>query len=189
MKEKLKKVDRELYVAINNRYDSRIIKLVMLIITFLGGVTVSIAMPFALYFMGNKELFLKMTLGLIVITVIVQSIKIIYKRTRPYEKVEGSVRIGCKLKTYSFPSGHTSTSFMLMTLLAINFGMPIAILFLSTAVLIGVSRIYLGVHYPVDVIVGAFLGTIVAISINIFGGVYIWENVLNQILKVVQLSI
>jgi undecaprenyl-diphosphatase len=57
----------------------------------------------------------------------------------------------------SFPSGHTVYAFMMATLL--SFWLPrYRIIFYIAAGFIGWTRIYLGLHYPTDVIVGALLG-------------------------------
>lgn len=65
--------------------------------------------------------------------------------------------------SFSFPSGHTSSSLGAATPLLIKankkFGIPIFIL----AVLIGFSRVYIHVHYPTDVIVGMIVGIVAGI--------------------------
>jgi undecaprenyl-diphosphatase len=66
--------------------------------------------------------------------------------------------------TSSFPSGHTSTSFacaFVLSRLAPRLTVPVFVL----ATLIGVSRIYVGVHYPLDVLAGAVLGILVATAL------------------------
>jgi undecaprenyl-diphosphatase len=63
--------------------------------------------------------------------------------------------------TSSFPSGHTSTSFAcayVISRLAPRLTIPVFVL----AALIGFSRVYVGVHYPLDVAAGAIFGLIVA---------------------------
>jgi undecaprenyl-diphosphatase len=63
--------------------------------------------------------------------------------------------------TSSFPSGHTSTSFAcayVISRLAPRLTIPVFVL----AALIGFSRVYVGVHYPLDVVAGAIFGVIVA---------------------------
>lgn len=63
---------------------------------------------------------------------------------------------------FSFPSGHTSCSFavafVLYALLPKRYGIPA----LVTAVLVGFSRLYLGVHYPTDVLAGVLVGFVAA---------------------------
>lgn len=72
--------------------------------------------------------------------------------------------IGPALKTRSFPSGHTQTAFAVATYLSLLFrrGAPIFILIAS---LVGLARIYAGVHYPLDVLVGAIIGSSFSIII------------------------
>ena len=62
--------------------------------------------------------------------------------------------------SYSFPSQHSQTAFLLATLLAGYFGLRYGVITYPMAALIGISRIYLGVHYLTDVIVGAMLGIV-----------------------------
>ena len=67
----------------------------------------------------------------------------------------------------SYLSGHTSSAFSLATVIALFVSRDkkwIGILSLVTAAMIGFSRLYLGVHYPTDVICGMVLGIIFGIS-------------------------
>ena len=58
---------------------------------------------------------------------------------------------------FSFPSGHAAGAFMMATLLR-HFYPALTIPFYATASVIGVSRVYNGVHYPSDVMAGTALG-------------------------------
>lgn len=58
---------------------------------------------------------------------------------------------------FSFPSGHTSGAFLVATLLALFFP-PLAPLAYGWAVLVAVSRVTLGVHFPTDTLAGALMG-------------------------------
>ena len=62
----------------------------------------------------------------------------------------------------SFPSGHTTQTFFMMTLSALHFELPLAAaaVLYGIAALVGITRVYLGVHYPRDVVAGAVLGLI-----------------------------
>lgn len=80
------------------------------------------------------------------------------KRSRPYEKKEELSLLIEKPKDYSFPSGHTMTSFAAACIL-FSYHKKWGILAYFIAGLIAFSRLYLYVHYPTDVLVGILLGT------------------------------
>jgi undecaprenyl-diphosphatase len=63
--------------------------------------------------------------------------------------------------TSSFPSGHTSTSFACAYVIS-RLAPRLTVFVFVLAALIGFSRIYVGVHYPLDVLAGAVLGLLVA---------------------------
>lgn len=90
-------------------------------------------------------------------------LKITFARSRPF--LEHSFINICinAPKGYSFPSGHTLSSFISATLLY-NLNKKYGVYFVVLAVLIGISRIILMVHYPTDVFAGAILGTIIGFS-------------------------
>jgi undecaprenyl-diphosphatase len=67
--------------------------------------------------------------------------------------------------TYSFPSGHATVSFACATVLALAVPRLRWPLFLLAA-LISFSRVYVGVHYPFDVLAGALLGVAIAIALR-----------------------
>lgn len=82
-------------------------------------------------------------------------------------------------KDFSFPSGHTLASFeAAVTIFLFNkkYGIPALIL----ATLIGTSRLYLFVHFPTDVLGGAILGTVIAISVYFIGNKIIEKRKTNN---------
>lgn len=91
-----------------------------------------------------------------------QSLKFLVKRLRPHIKLP-NVNIFQTLMQYdpSFPSAHTATIVALSGVIA-TMQPQFENLLAGVCIMVGVSRIYLGQHYPGDVIVGAFIGMLAA---------------------------
>ena len=96
-------------------------------------------------------------------------LKNLVARTRPYEVIEGLTYLVKKPVDYSFPSGHTGTSLDTAVVLFLSFPKKYSFWFLVLAVLIGFSRLYVGVHYPTDVLAGAIIGTLIAVCVYLVG--------------------
>lgn len=88
-------------------------------------------------------------------------LKNIFARIRPYEAYENIRCIVSPQKDYSFPSGHTASSFAaVIPALADKDTRIIGIAALVVAVLMALSRIYVCVHYPSDVVGGIVVGVL-----------------------------
>ena len=90
------------------------------------------------------------------------ALKNIIQRIRPYDVMD-SLKILVEAEhDFSFPSGHTACSFAGAWAMRRTLPKKCWIPALVLAVLISLSRLYVGVHYPTDVIAGAIVGTIAA---------------------------
>ncbi len=89
-------------------------------------------------------------------------LKQIVARTRPYDAIPDLVPLVARLTDFSFPSGHSAAAFsaagVFVKTLPKRFGIP---LFLF-AVVIALSRLYVGVHYPSDVLCGVISGLLIS---------------------------
>lgn len=137
----------------------------MLGYTQIGSGIFAMGIAVILFFGVNHLLAYKFTFGALMLWLVVELMKVLINRTRPYIKLNSIRIIGSRASGYSFPSGHTSQSFFIATLVPYYFHVGVvAILVLYVmALLVGITRIYVGMHYPRDVLGGAILGTAWAI--------------------------
>ena len=85
------------------------------------------------------------------------------KRKRPAQALPNFRSHITASDEFSFPSGHTSAAFLFATVLVLHFG-PIMLPLYLWSMAVGMSRVYLGVHFPTDTVMGAILGTSIALS-------------------------
>jgi undecaprenyl-diphosphatase len=88
--------------------------------------------------------------------------KAIADRPRPYEVMADAVLRQQPAHGTSFPSSHTAVTLAIAIALVPFLARPLAATGIGYAVLLGWSRVYLGVHYPLDVLAGAGIGMAVA---------------------------
>jgi membrane-associated phospholipid phosphatase len=134
---------------------------VMLGATQIGNVFFIAAVVVILFIRVRHLLTYELTIGALTLGLAVDLIKSLVYRTRPYIKLKDTRVVGARAGGRSFPSGHTSQTFYMATLLLHYFhaGMLLWVALYAVASLVGVTRIYLGMHYPRDVLAGAMLGT------------------------------
>jgi len=99
-------------------------------------------------------------------------LKNLVARIRPYEVIDGLTLLVGRASDLSFPSGHSATSFVaatiMMCLLPKRYGAGAVVL----AALISLSRLYVGIHYPTDVLFGIVSGILIGLVIVKINGQY-----------------
>jgi len=175
--EKLLDINKKLFFIINGAFHSGLTDAVMFVITQFGTGFVMAALIGVPLFFYDRENFVRRFL-IIVLAVafggaLVKILKNLVSYPRPIEALMGLIATGSvkvhvfieDSRYHSFPSGHTQLAFGAVIALSWYhrgwFTLPLFLL----ATLVGISRIYLGVHFPLDVIAGAFLGGVVSVLV------------------------
>lgn len=91
-----------------------------------------------------------------------QGLKRLFRRTRPTESGDPRFHVRRPL-TSSFPSGHASAAFFSAAILTTATGRSLAPVWYSTAATVAVSRAYVRIHHPSDVVGGAAVGALLGI--------------------------
>lgn len=106
-----------------------------------------------------------MALAALMLSVLIDNVilKNVVGRTRPYEVIPELTSLIGAPSDFSFPSGHTGSSFAAAVVMYKKLPKKMGIPALILAFLIGFSRLYVGVHYPSDVICGAGIGSGIAL--------------------------
>jgi membrane-associated phospholipid phosphatase len=154
--------DIGLFKRVNLRGDQPNVWLdrVMWTITQIGSVGMVALVAVIMYAMRERRFALGFVLGSLTLLLMVTIIKALTDRARPFRAMTETRVIGIREPGLSFPSGHTTQTFFMMTLIVAHFEplWLVSVALLGIALLVGVTRVYLGVHYPRDVIAGAVLG-------------------------------
>lgn len=156
--------DKVTFLVLNRCGKCLFADFIMSLITNLGGAIFSIALPIVLLISQDMSIYKvgeRLAISLLVSHFIVRLGKKFLPRRRPFIALE-NVLIGKKIyKDASFPSGHSTAAFCTATVIS-SVVPALSVVFFILATLVAVSRIYLGLHYPSDITVGAVIGIIVA---------------------------
>ena len=133
---------------------------IMVGFTQIGSIFATLLIVLVLILTSERLLADELILGTLTLWPVVELVKFAVHRSRPFIRLAQARVVGYRARGRSFPSGHTSQSFFIATLMIQHFhtGIWVAILLYTTALMVGITRMYVGAHYPRDVLAGAILG-------------------------------
>jgi undecaprenyl-diphosphatase len=166
----LEKLDAELFIGINHLPHTHFTNGIFYFITFIFGGGVAWYLLLGAEMLRQRRwdpLILRGTaVPLAAATAIVEyPVKAIFRRRRPFIKLIRAIVVGKKPGTFSFPSGHAASSFAGAWLLKQHFPRQWP-LWYGIASLVAFSRVYLGDHYPGDVVSGSLLGHFLGMTLG-----------------------
>jgi len=139
-----------------------------LAVTHVGGAPVAIGFALAPFFFPSLEsVGANAVLFLVLSHAVVQMVKRTVSRPRPSVHADG-ITLAVEPDRFSFPSGHSAAAMSVAIAYAIAFPALTAPL-MVLAMLVGASRVMLGVHYPGDVVMGQVLAAVTAWLVVIAG--------------------
>ena len=155
-------IDTAVFYAVNHGLENKFFDVIMPIITDIGyWKTPLLAAWLCLMIFGGKK---GRITGIVLIVSIIlidlfnsYPLKFLFARIRPCNALLDVRTLVPTSTTYSFPSSHASNIFGLATILSSKYK-SFRFYFFSVALVVGISRIYVGVHYPFDVLAGAAVG-------------------------------
>lgn len=165
---RMERSERALFVrCVDHASSRRGRKTAWTVLTHLGGTSCSIAAALLPLMLGTgafRDAGEQALLALVVSHIVVQLIKRTVNRPRPSLR-EATMSLVAEPDRFSFPSGHSAAAMSVCFAFAMAFP-ALAVPLIALAVLVGASRVFLGVHYPGDVLVGQAIAIATALLFN-----------------------
>ena len=182
-----------LFYFINNGLNNPFFDFLMPAITNFGSFIAMGIICILMYIFGGENTRKVALIGLaalLLANVAVYLLKIIVAEPRPFLVLPNVIQLVSESENYGFPSGHAASSFAVMMVIGLKYrlnikGKTYRLLYplLAFASLIAFSRVYIGVHYPLDVVFGAIVGILSAVLMIYIG----WDETI--VSKISTLSI
>jgi undecaprenyl-diphosphatase len=165
----LQQHENQVFLWVNRRNHIATFDFIMRRITHFGGASITIASTLGLAFFTHgmwRVAAIHALAALALSHIPVAILKKKYPRLRPYLVIKETKTYKNPLVDHSFPSGHTTAIFSVIMCFAMSSSL-LAVILVPIGMLVAYSRMYLGLHYPSDCIVGALLGTSAALLASV----------------------
>ncbi len=152
-------VDKGIFAAINSLMSSAVVALPAVALTDLGSEVAEAVIAAMIYFLSkpNRKLAVGIVTAIVVSNIMVFVLDSVYFRPRPYQVLGNAYLPVGRDESSSFPSGHSTRAFAIASVFTVLKGRKYAAVFVIAGG-IALSRILVGVHFPFDIMGGAFLG-------------------------------
>ena len=172
--------DQNLFLMINH-INNPALNVIMPLFSFIGSIYFTIFIM-AVVWIRNPKVGALFVICLLINQVAIYGLKETIMRPRPDQQVSNVINFGYEpplgIEKYAFPSGHTNRIFTVATVGSYTMGYPI--LWSILALIVGFSMVYVGGHFPLDVVAGG----LVAIVLSYF--ILRWQK---KFSKLVDLSV
>ncbi|MGD1060625.1 MAG: phosphatase PAP2 family protein [Methanomassiliicoccales archaeon] len=150
--------DSNIFLGVNQFYDPTTAS-ILSAISFLGSAPMGFIWVGALFIFRRRDLALYVLVAILIEIAYVYLTKDLVNRPRPYDALPDVQYVAAQLGQ-SFPSEHAAGAFAVALVLGRRERWTLfPLIFVSTFV--GLSRVYIGVHYPTDVVAGAIAGVVI----------------------------
>lgn len=166
----LSELEKPLFRFVNQAGANPVADALFLVLTLMGASYVLVWTASVAWLRGRKELAVDLLVALALATIAVEIGKFLFGRERPEYVLDNVKTVSIwgltSASDFAFPSGHAARAFAVATLLSFGSRRSVALGALIMASLVGLSRIYFGLHWPSDVVVGALVGSLCSIAIH-----------------------
>ncbi len=175
-------INVDLFYFINHNLHNPVFNSIMPLFTHFGGFISMVCILVAIILFAKftkrdtlKKIAILALIALLLSDIIVLCLKHIVNEPRPYLTLPDVNLLIVEDDPYSFPSGHTASTFSVITFFVLNMKelvkkhhLAVSVALIIFAFIIPFSRVYVGVHYPGDVLAGALIGMCGAFFVNRF---------------------
>jgi undecaprenyl-diphosphatase len=142
-----------------------------LVITFAGTILFAISLAIFMLFWRRFALAAEICIAAMSAFLLAGFVKGFGIRLRPYELLNNVHTTGIKYSDMGFPSMHMASATAIAVVISVRLGSGFRVLAWSIVVLVGLSRLVLGVHAPLDIVGGFGVGLIAGSLTNYFAGI------------------